>query len=158
MVSATTPMRLMRSRNCHPSRSSRWPTPLSISAGRFGRVPRAYIETTRDRAVSLDAQRRMQAALPCAPVFTLDADHSAVSVSARGAGADIDLDLNAVGIEHEQLAQVAGRHLRGAVLHAVPVEARDEFVVVVGRKGDVIDAAAAMALARPLLSSRPVSS
>jgi len=51
--------------------------PLSISAGRFGRVPRAYIETTRDRAVSLDAQRRMQSALPCSPVFTLDADHSA---------------------------------------------------------------------------------
>lgn len=39
-------------------------------------VPRAYVETTRDRAVSLAAQRRMQTALPCAPVFTLDADHS----------------------------------------------------------------------------------
>jgi len=51
--------------------------PLRISAGRFGRVPRTYIETTRDRAVTLDAQRRMQSALPCTPVFTLDADHSA---------------------------------------------------------------------------------
>jgi hypothetical protein len=44
---------------------------------RFGRVPRAYIETTRDRTISLAAQRAMQAALPCAPVFTLDTDHSA---------------------------------------------------------------------------------
>ena len=51
-------------------------TPLELTAGRFGRVPRAYIETTRDRGVSLAAQRRMQAALPCTPVFTLDSDHS----------------------------------------------------------------------------------
>jgi len=40
-------------------------------------VPRSYIETTRDRAVTLPSQRRMQAALPCSPVFTLDTDHSA---------------------------------------------------------------------------------
>jgi pimeloyl-ACP methyl ester carboxylesterase len=52
-------------------------TPLRITAERFGRVPRAYIETARDRAVTLEAQRRMQAALPCTPVFTLDTDHSA---------------------------------------------------------------------------------
>jgi pimeloyl-ACP methyl ester carboxylesterase len=51
-------------------------TPLEVSATRFGSVPRAYVETTRDRAVSLAAQRRMQAKLPCAPVFTLDGDHS----------------------------------------------------------------------------------
>ena len=51
-------------------------TPLQVSDARFGAIPRAYIETTRDRAVSLAAQRRMQAALPCAPVFTLDSDHS----------------------------------------------------------------------------------
>ena len=51
-------------------------TPLEVSASRFGAVPRAYVETTRDCAVSLAAQRRMQAKLPCAPVFTLDSDHS----------------------------------------------------------------------------------
>jgi pimeloyl-ACP methyl ester carboxylesterase len=50
--------------------------PVRVSAERFGRVPRAYIETSRDRAISLAAQRRMQAALPCDPVFTLDTDHS----------------------------------------------------------------------------------
>ena len=51
--------------------------PVNVSTGRFGRVPRSYIETTRDRAVTLPAQRRMQAALPCSQVFTLDTDHSA---------------------------------------------------------------------------------
>ena len=51
-------------------------TPLQLSAARFGRVPRAYIETTRDRVISVASQRRMQAELPCTPVFTLDSDHS----------------------------------------------------------------------------------
>jgi len=51
-------------------------TPLTITPGRFGSVPRAYVETTRDRTITLASQRRMQAALPCTPVFTLDADHS----------------------------------------------------------------------------------
>jgi pimeloyl-ACP methyl ester carboxylesterase len=50
--------------------------PVRTSAERFGRVPRAYIETLRDRAVTHDAQRRMQSSLPCQPVFTLDSDHS----------------------------------------------------------------------------------
>jgi hypothetical protein len=51
-------------------------TPVRITPERFGRAPRAYVETLRDRAVTLQAQRRMQAALPCDPVFTLDSDHS----------------------------------------------------------------------------------
>jgi pimeloyl-ACP methyl ester carboxylesterase len=42
----------------------------------FGRVPRAYIECADDRAVTLESQRRMQAALPCDPVITLATDHS----------------------------------------------------------------------------------
>jgi pimeloyl-ACP methyl ester carboxylesterase len=50
--------------------------PVRTTAERFGRVPRAYIETLRDRAVTHAAQRRMQASLPCDPVFTLDTDHS----------------------------------------------------------------------------------
>jgi len=50
--------------------------PVKVSAARFGTVSRAYIETTRDRTISLAAQRRMQAALPCQPVLTLDGDHS----------------------------------------------------------------------------------
>jgi pimeloyl-ACP methyl ester carboxylesterase len=51
-------------------------TPLKVSDGRFGTVPRSYIECTRDRTVTLEAQRRMQMALPCEPVITLDSDHS----------------------------------------------------------------------------------
>lgn len=51
-------------------------TPLSVSEQGFGAVPRAYIETTQDRALGLHTQRRLQAQLPCAPVFTLDSDHS----------------------------------------------------------------------------------
>jgi pimeloyl-ACP methyl ester carboxylesterase len=51
-------------------------TPLRVTSGHFGRVPRAYIECAQDRTITLAAQRRMQAALPCAPVITLDSDHS----------------------------------------------------------------------------------
>jgi pimeloyl-ACP methyl ester carboxylesterase len=51
-------------------------TKLLVTAHRFGRVPRAYIECLQDRTVTLTAQRRMQAALPCEPVLTLDSDHS----------------------------------------------------------------------------------
>jgi pimeloyl-ACP methyl ester carboxylesterase len=51
-------------------------TPLRITDGRFGRVPRAYVECSQDRANTLAAQRRMQIATPCSPVLTLDSDHS----------------------------------------------------------------------------------
>jgi pimeloyl-ACP methyl ester carboxylesterase len=51
-------------------------TPLHLTAARYGRVPRAYVETTLDRVISLAAQRRMREALPCDPVFTLETDHS----------------------------------------------------------------------------------
>jgi pimeloyl-ACP methyl ester carboxylesterase len=50
--------------------------PVRTTRERFGRVPRAYLETLRDRAVTHAAQRRMQSVLPCEPVFTLDTDHS----------------------------------------------------------------------------------
>jgi pimeloyl-ACP methyl ester carboxylesterase len=51
-------------------------TPLELTPERYGRVPRAYVETTDDRVISLAAQRRMRETLPCDPVFTLDTDHS----------------------------------------------------------------------------------
>jgi len=51
-------------------------TALRVSEANFGAVPRAYVECTRDRTISLAAQRRMQAALPCDPVLTLESDHS----------------------------------------------------------------------------------
>jgi pimeloyl-ACP methyl ester carboxylesterase len=51
-------------------------TPLKVTEQGFGRVSRAYLECAQDRTVTLAAQRRMQVALPCAPVLTLDSDHS----------------------------------------------------------------------------------
>jgi pimeloyl-ACP methyl ester carboxylesterase len=50
--------------------------PVKLTAERFGRVPRAYVEATEDRAISLEMQRDMQALLPCEPVITLQCDHS----------------------------------------------------------------------------------
>lgn len=51
-------------------------TPVRTSAARFGRVPRAYIECTRDRAMTPPMQRLMQRSLPCEPVFRMDTGHS----------------------------------------------------------------------------------
>jgi pimeloyl-ACP methyl ester carboxylesterase len=51
-------------------------TPIKTTAARFGRVKRAYIECTQDNAIPIELQRRMQQALPCKPVVTLDTDHS----------------------------------------------------------------------------------
>ncbi len=51
-------------------------TPLRLTAERFGRVPRVYVECTDDRTIPLSSQRRMQAHVPGARVETLWADHS----------------------------------------------------------------------------------
>jgi pimeloyl-ACP methyl ester carboxylesterase len=52
-------------------------TPLDLSERNFGRVPRVYIETLCDNAVTLPAQRRMMlAALPCAAVISMNTSHS----------------------------------------------------------------------------------
>ena len=50
-------------------------TPLHLTAERFGRTPRAYVECTEDKAITLDMQRRMQRDLPCDPVLTLACGH-----------------------------------------------------------------------------------
>jgi pimeloyl-ACP methyl ester carboxylesterase len=51
-------------------------THVSLTAERFGRVPRAYIETTNDAAVSIETQRRVLAASPCREVRSLPTGHS----------------------------------------------------------------------------------
>lgn len=51
-------------------------TPLRLSQARFGSVPKIYIECLRDRAVTIDLQRRMQRETPCDQVYTLDSGHS----------------------------------------------------------------------------------
>jgi pimeloyl-ACP methyl ester carboxylesterase len=50
--------------------------PVHLTAERFGRVPRHYIECLNDRAVPIDQQRAMVAASPCRSVHTLDTGHS----------------------------------------------------------------------------------
>lgn len=51
-------------------------TPLSLTEERFGRVPRVYIETLKDKGVSPMLQRRMQARLPCEQVISMATSHS----------------------------------------------------------------------------------
>ncbi len=47
-----------------------------ISAQRFGRVPRLYVEATEDRSVVLHLQRRMQDLVPGAAVVSLHTGHA----------------------------------------------------------------------------------
>ena len=49
--------------------------PVSISASRFGRVPKLYIECLQDNAILIEDQRRMHAKVPC-KVVSLDTDHA----------------------------------------------------------------------------------
>jgi pimeloyl-ACP methyl ester carboxylesterase len=51
-------------------------SPVRVTPERFGKVPRAYIETEFDNAVPLADQRAMQADWPCQRVVTLPSDHS----------------------------------------------------------------------------------
>lgn len=50
--------------------------PLRLSPGRYGRVPRAYLECLEDRAIVIAFQRRMQQRAPCDRVAALDSGHS----------------------------------------------------------------------------------
>ena len=67
-------------------------TPIKTTDARFGKVKRAYIECLQDNAIPIELQRKMQAALPCKPVVTLDTDHSPF-FSAPGALAQALLDI-----------------------------------------------------------------
>jgi pimeloyl-ACP methyl ester carboxylesterase len=49
---------------------------VTLTDERYGRVPRAYIECSEDRTVSLKQQRAMIARAPCAEVHTLKSSHS----------------------------------------------------------------------------------
>ena len=50
---------------------------LQLTDAKFGRVPRVYIETTKDASVFIELQRRMHAETRCEHVFTLESDHAA---------------------------------------------------------------------------------
>ena len=49
---------------------------MHVTAQRWGRIPRVYIECTKDRAVSIASQRAMVERLPCEKVITMETDHS----------------------------------------------------------------------------------
>jgi pimeloyl-ACP methyl ester carboxylesterase len=52
-------------------------TPVRVSAQRFGRVPRVYVQTLNDRVVSPALQQQMIAALPCRQVLPMAWGHLA---------------------------------------------------------------------------------
>jgi pimeloyl-ACP methyl ester carboxylesterase len=51
-------------------------TPVRVTDGKFGRVPRVYVECLRDKAMPISLQRKMHASTPCQQVVSLDTDHS----------------------------------------------------------------------------------
>jgi len=51
-------------------------TPVRVTAERFGRVPRTYIETRFDRALTPALQRLMRADWPCQERHEIATDHS----------------------------------------------------------------------------------
>jgi len=62
-------------------------TPIMLTEGAFGTLPRSYLATTRDRVVSPDLQSRMTAATPMDREVTLDTSHVPM-LAAPGAVAD----------------------------------------------------------------------
>lgn len=51
-------------------------TPTTITEERWGRIPRACIQTRHDRAFDISRQTINRAAAPCDPVLIIDGDHS----------------------------------------------------------------------------------
>src|SRR5436190_20191340 len=51
-------------------------TPLRLSEENYGRVPRFYIECTKDKAVTPFIQRKMYTETPCNRVYSLATSHS----------------------------------------------------------------------------------
>ena len=51
-------------------------TPMQISDGNYGRVPRYYIECLQDRTLSPGMQKMMYTAMPCRRVIPMNTGHS----------------------------------------------------------------------------------
>jgi len=64
--------------------------PLSLTPERFGRVPRIYIETLKDRTIDIAAQRAMIRRAEPIEVVSLDADHMANMTHAEELGRILD--------------------------------------------------------------------
>ncbi len=65
---------------------------LSLSAQRYGSVPRHYVECLHDKTISIGDQRHMQMLQPCTSVVSIDTDHSPY-LSTPQALADALLDI-----------------------------------------------------------------
>jgi pimeloyl-ACP methyl ester carboxylesterase len=59
-----------------PEATAPFGTPLAVSDDRWGRVPRSYITTTLDRAVTPALQAQFLAVRPCAPVIAMETGHT----------------------------------------------------------------------------------
>lgn len=59
-----------------PEATAAFGTPLALTDANWGRVPRAYIRTTLDRAVSVSLQKAMLATTACSPVLELATGHA----------------------------------------------------------------------------------
>ena len=51
-------------------------TPLNLTEENYGRVPRVYIECTKDRAVSPFIQKKMYSEMECEKVYSMETSHS----------------------------------------------------------------------------------
>jgi pimeloyl-ACP methyl ester carboxylesterase len=51
-------------------------TPLELTDDNFGRIPRVYITSLRDKGVTPTLQKKMYTATPCRQVVSLDTSHS----------------------------------------------------------------------------------
>ena len=51
-------------------------TPITLTPENFGSVPRAYIQCMDDHAISIELQRDMIGASPCAEVVSMNSSHS----------------------------------------------------------------------------------
>jgi len=51
-------------------------TPVHVTAERFGRIPKFYIQCLQDRIVSPSLQGKMAKTTPCERIFSLNTDHS----------------------------------------------------------------------------------
>lgn len=59
-----------------PEPTAPFNTPVQISAERFGSIPRAYIKTSQDRAVTPKLQGLMLEHTPCDAVISIEASHT----------------------------------------------------------------------------------
>ncbi len=50
-------------------------TPVSLTEGNYGRIPRVYIETLKDRAISPWLQKEMYERVPCRKVVSMETSH-----------------------------------------------------------------------------------